>query len=102
MQSRVGQSPPIPAGNAGTSRTRYLQNKDFPLGSRALVTQLQLALNQDSQVTSCSFSPASLSQSAYTARTALSQVWDLALAFAKFHMVGDCPSLTCQGLLQGL
>ncbi|KAF4796003.1 hypothetical protein TURU_088131 [Turdus rufiventris] len=64
------------------------------LASRALMTHIQLAIDQDIQVPfhGTAFQPL-IPQSVHTSRVDLSQVQNPELALVELHMVGDCSAL---------
>ncbi|TRZ08540.1 hypothetical protein HGM15179_018565 [Zosterops borbonicus] len=65
------------------------------LAARALLTHIQLSINQDPQVPFCIAALQLLiPQSVCTSRVALSQVQNLEITLVKLHMVGDFPAFS--------
>lgn len=89
-------SPP-PAGSAGPDELQGIVG--LLSCQRALLTHVQLALKQNTQIPFCWAITASRPQSVCLARLTQSQVQNLAIALAKFHGTGGLHSpLICQDL----
>lgn len=67
------------------------QDTAGPLFCHALLTPVELAIDQDLQVPFCGNAlPHLILQSAHTSRIASSHLQNPTLAFVKLHMVGGC------------